>query len=182
MDYFEQFTLVDAVVPDEQAPESPEEVTAPAVTPQGEEEMPAQETSTDSPTASDESFVFVTDTELAGDHLDQMFYGNGTQAASGHTPQDGDVAEENSGEKMRVRRASQRSQKDNGSVLFCSEQTVLTPIFLSPGPPKIIDQILLDEPTAISYMYSDLYEDAVGERAASEGESSEAGQVVPEKV
>jgi hypothetical protein len=38
MDYFEQFTLVDAVVPDEQAPELQQEVTVPAVTPHGEKD------------------------------------------------------------------------------------------------------------------------------------------------
>ncbi|CAL8346539.1 unnamed protein product [Lota lota] len=182
MDYFEKFTLVDVVVPGKQAPESQQEVNVPAAKPQEDEVMPGQETSTDSPTASDESFVFVTDTEMAGDHLDQMFYGNGAQEASDDTPQGREEAEMKSGEKIRVRRASQRSQKDNGSVLFCSEQTVLTPIFISPGPPKIIDQILLDEPTAMSYMYSDLYEEAIGERTASEGECSEAEHVASEKI
>ncbi|KAE8292270.1 Cardiomyopathy-associated protein 5 [Larimichthys crocea] len=82
---------------------------------------------------------------------------------------------------MRRRRESQRSTKESGSVLFGSEETTLTPIFISPGPPKIIDPILLEEPTAMSFMYTDLYEDAVGERRRSDEEYSEAESVTSEK-
>ncbi|XP_022608184.1 cardiomyopathy-associated protein 5-like [Seriola dumerili] len=172
IDYFEKFTLLDEAVPGEQAPELQEE----AVKPQAEEQKPATETATDSPSASEESFVFVTDVEIVGEHLDEVFYGEGAPADA---LQRRDEDEEEVAARMR--RESQRSTKENGSVLFESEETVLTPIYISAGPPKIIDPILLEEPTAMSFMYSDLYEDAVGERRRSDEEHSEAESVASEK-
>ncbi|XP_019110402.2 cardiomyopathy-associated protein 5 [Larimichthys crocea] len=181
IDYFEKFTLVDVVVPGEQVSELQEvkgEAVLLAAKPQVEEQKPAKETATDSPSASEDSFVFVTDVEIAGEHLDEVFYGEGAPADE-HQRREDD--EGDSGTGMRRRRESQRSTKESGSVLFGSEETTLTPIFISPGPPKIIDPILLEEPTAMSFMYTDLYEDAVGERRRSDEEYSEAESVTSEK-
>ncbi|XP_029295136.1 LOW QUALITY PROTEIN: cardiomyopathy-associated protein 5 [Cottoperca gobio] len=177
IDYFEKFTLVDVAVPGEQAPELQEEAEQPAAKPQVEEQKPAKETATDSPSASEESFVFVTDVDIVGEHLDQVFYGEGAPADDLQRSED-DEAEGG----MRKRRESQRSVKEKGSVLFGSEDTILTPIFISPGPPKIIELILLEEPTAMSFMYSDLYEDAVGDRRKIEEEHSEAESVASERT
>ncbi|XP_029960045.1 cardiomyopathy-associated protein 5 [Salarias fasciatus] len=171
IDYFEKFTLLDEAVPAEQAPEQQEEAEKPAGKPTEEEQKPVKEAATDSPSASEESFVFVTDVEIVGEHLDEVFYGEGPPADVLHQH----AAED---EARRTRRESQRSTKESGSVLFGSEQTILTPIFISPGPPKIIDPILLEEPTAMSFMYSDLYEDAMGERKRSDEEHSGAESVV----
>ncbi|XP_071338873.1 cardiomyopathy-associated protein 5 [Trachinotus anak] len=178
IDYFEKFTLLDEAVPGEQAPGLQEEAERPAVKPQAEEHKPAKETATDSPSASEDSFVFVTDVEIVGEHLDEVFYGEG---APGDALQRKDDDETEVEARMRMRRESQRSMKENGSALFGSEETILTPIYISPGPPKIIDPILLEEPTAMSFMYSDLYEDAVGERRRSDEEHSEAESVASEK-
>ncbi|XP_070759932.1 cardiomyopathy-associated protein 5 [Enoplosus armatus] len=177
IDYFEKFTLLDEVVPGEQAPDVQEEAERPTAKPQLEEQKPSKETATDSPSASEESFVFVTDVDIVGEHLDEVFYGG----APADALQRRDVDEAEVGAGMRMRRESQRSVKESGSVLFGSQETILTPIFISPGPPKIIDPILLEEPTAMSFMYSDLYEDAVGERRKSDEEYSEAESVVSEK-
>ncbi|XP_069565563.1 cardiomyopathy-associated protein 5 isoform X2 [Brachyistius frenatus] len=176
IDYFEKFTLLDVVVPAEQARELQEEADQPAMKPQSEVQKPAKEVATDSPSAAEDSFVFVTDVEIVGEHLDEVFYGEGAPADALQHRED----EEGAG--MRTRRESQRSKEGNGSVLFRSEETTLTPIFISPGPPKIIDLILLEEPTAMSFMYSDLYEDAVGERRKSDEECSEAESVASEKT
>ncbi|XP_044052677.1 cardiomyopathy-associated protein 5 isoform X2 [Siniperca chuatsi] len=178
IDYFEKFTLLDEVVPGEQAPELQEEAEHPVAKPQVEEQKPDKEKATDSPSASEDSFVFVTDVELVEEHLDEVFYGEGAPAEA---LQRRDDNEAEGGAGMRMRRESQRSGKESGSVLFGSEETILTPIFISPGPPKIIDPILLEEPTAMSFMYSDLYEDAVGERRKSDEEYSEAESVASEK-
>ncbi|XP_059192678.1 cardiomyopathy-associated protein 5 [Centropristis striata] len=177
IDYFEKFTLVDIAAPAEQVPELQEEAEQPAAKPQVEEQQPAKETAADSPSASEESFVFVTDVDIVGEHLDEVFYGEGAPDDAMQRRE-----EEEAEARVRMRRESQRSGKQNGSVLFGSEETILTPIFISPGPPKIIDQILLDEPTAMSFMYSDLYEDAVGERKRSDEEHSEAESVASEKT
>ncbi|XP_078106699.1 cardiomyopathy-associated protein 5 [Sander vitreus] len=176
IDYFEKFTLVDVVAPGKEAPELQEEAEQPAAKPQVEEQKPAKETATDSPSASEDSFVFVTDVEIVGEHLDEVFYGEGAPAKALQRRED--EAEST----MRRRRESQRSGKENGSALFGSEETILTPIYISSGPPKIIDLILLEEPTAMSFMYSDLYEDAVGERTKSDGEHSEAESMASEKT
>ncbi|CAN9513297.1 unnamed protein product [Ophioblennius macclurei] len=174
IDYFEKFTLLDVVTPAEQAPEKQEEAELPAEKPEAEEQKPAKEIATDSPSASEESFVFVTDTEIVAEHLDEVFYGEGppTDALHQHEAED---------EARRRRRESQRSRKESGSVLFGGEQTILTPIFISPGPPKIIDPILLEEPTAMSFMYSDLYEDAMGERKKDDEVHPGAESLIPER-
>ncbi|XP_067375949.1 cardiomyopathy-associated protein 5 isoform X2 [Channa argus] len=175
IDYFEKFTLLDEVVPGEQAAELQVEAEQPTPKPQGEGPKLAKETARDSLSASEESFVFVTDVEIVGEHLDEVFYGETPPADALQWREDEEEA------SMRTRRESQRSMKGSGSVLFESEETILTPIYISPGPPKIIDPILLEEPTAMSFMYSDLYEDAVGERSKSDEEYSEAESVVSEK-
>lgn len=176
IDYFEKFTLLDEAVPGEQAAELLEDAEQLKATPQVEEQKPAKETASDSPSASEESFVFVTEVEIVGEHLDEVFYGEG--AAPDALQKREDEEEE---ARMRTRRESQRSMKESGSVLFEKEETILTPIYISAGPPKIIDPILLEEPTAMSFMYSDLYEDAVGERRRSDEEYSEAESVASEK-
>ncbi|KAK2837352.1 hypothetical protein Q5P01_014564 [Channa striata] len=176
IDYFEKFTLLDEVAPGEQAAELQVEAEQPAAKARAEEPKPAKETTGDSLPASEESFVFVTDVDIVGEHLDEVFYGEAPPA---------DALQWREGDKegagMRTRRESQRSMKGSGSVLFESEETILTPIYISPGPPKIIDPILLEEPTAMSFMYSDLYEDAVGERTKSDEEYFEAESVASEK-
>lgn len=176
IDYFEKFTLVDVVGPGEPAAELQDQAEQLPVKAQSEEQKPAKTTSPEDISAPENSFVIVSDVDIVGEHLDEVFYGE-------KAPSDGlhqrDLQAEDEAAAMRMRR---ESQKESGSVLFGSEETVLTPIFISPGPPKIIDPILLEEPTAMSFMYSDLYEDAVGERRKSDEEHSEAESVASEKT
>nr|XP_057927987.1 cardiomyopathy-associated protein 5 [Doryrhamphus excisus] len=174
IDYFEKFTLVDEVVPGQKDPNLHEEVEEHVAE---AETMPAK-TVKESPSESDESFVLVTDVEIVGEHLDEVFYGEGAPADAMQQRADEEV---NNREKTRARRESQRSMKESGSVLFGTEETTLTPIYISPGPPKIIDPILLEEPTAMSFMYTDLYEDYIGERIKSDEEYSEVESVTSEK-
>ncbi|KAM4745826.1 cardiomyopathy-associated protein 5 [Anableps anableps] len=174
IDYIEKFTLLDVVMPGEEAPQQqPEEEKLPAKA-QTEEPEALKEAMDYGASASEDSFVFVTDTEIVGEHLDEVFYGEGPPIEALKQKEEGI-------ERTRSRRESQRSMKDGGLVLFESEETTLTPIFISPGPPKIIDPILLEEPTAMSFMYSDLYEDAVGEKRRSDEEYSEAESMASEK-
>lgn len=143
-----------------------------------EEPKPTNETAEYSLPASEDSFVIVSDVDIVGEHLDEVFYGEGAPADALEQRE----FEVECGAGMRSRRESQRSAKESGSVLFETEETTLTPIYISPGPPKIIDPILLEEPTAMSFMYSDLYEDAVGERRKSDEEHSESESVASEKA
>lgn len=143
-----------------------------------EQPKPAKDAAKDGLPAPEDAFVIVSDVDIVGEHLDEVFYGEG--AAADVLQQREHEAECGAG--MRSRRESQRSAKESGSVLFEAEETTLTPIFISPGPPKIIDPILLEEPTAMSFMYSDLYEDAVGERRKSDEEHFESESVASEKM
>ncbi|XP_061906849.1 cardiomyopathy-associated protein 5 [Entelurus aequoreus] len=174
IDYFEKFTLIDEVVPGQKAPDHQEEVEEPV---KEAEALPAK-TVKDRPSESEESFVFVTDVDIVGEHLDEVFYGEGAPADAMQRRADEEV---NDRDERRARRESQRSTKESGSILFETEETTLTPIFISPGPPKIIDPILLEEPTAMSFMYSDLYADYIGERLKSDEEYSEVESVTSEK-
>ncbi|XP_046871338.1 cardiomyopathy-associated protein 5 isoform X2 [Hypomesus transpacificus] len=176
MDYFENFTFLDVVAPGEHAPGLEEDVGAgPAQVPQPEEPKPGKEPTSSSLNASEDTFVFVTEVEIASEHLDEVFYGN----KESERVEEKEYEEEGG---RRGRRESIRSLKENGSVLFGSQETILTPIFLSPGPPKIIDPILLEEPTAMSFLYSDLYENSMGERRRSDEEGSEGENLASEKV
>ncbi|XP_008417047.1 cardiomyopathy-associated protein 5 isoform X2 [Poecilia reticulata] len=174
IDYIEKFTLLDVAIPGEEAPQLQREEEKSPGKAQTEQQETLKEATEDGASVSEDSFVFVTDADIVGEHLDEVFYGEGPPIEALKEKQEGI-------EKMRSRRESQRSMVDGGLVLFESEETTLTPIFLSPGPPKIIDPILLEEPTAMSFMYSDLYEDAVGEKRRSDEEYSEAESVASEK-
>ncbi len=90
--------------------------------------------------------------DISGEHLDDVFYGGGSEPPTSSSV----------GEKQRE--LSKSSLKESGSVLFGSEDPVLTPVYLPEGPPKIIDPSLLEEPKALAFLYSDLYADAVGTR------------------
>ncbi|KAM8866106.1 cardiomyopathy-associated protein 5 [Synchiropus picturatus] len=175
-DYFEKFTLVDVVSPEEQAPILKQEVERPAVKPQDEhvkEATPAR------PAVLEDSFVVVSEGDIVEEHLDEVFYGDTAPDDATSRREEEDLEME---AMVRARRESQRSAKENGGVLFVSEETTLTPIYISSGPPKIIDPILLEEPTAMSFMYTDLYEDALGERRKSDEEFSEAESVASERT
>ncbi|XP_046873952.1 cardiomyopathy-associated protein 5 [Hypomesus transpacificus] len=170
-DYFETFTLMDA----EAAPGAPA-----AVTLEGQEETEKgsggenqagkeQDQPRDTSDTQDQSgAVAIFGEEIASDHLDEVFYG-GTD----------DVGSFLEGEEDGNRDKSAFSKsplKKSGSSLFGSQEDVLTPIFLSPGPPKIIDPALLDEPKAMAFLYTDLYEEAVGSREKEEDAESVASE------
>ncbi|XP_051924790.1 cardiomyopathy-associated protein 5 isoform X2 [Hippocampus zosterae] len=173
IDYFEKFTLLDEGVPGQKEPPLQKEAVETAR--ECKVELMPVKGVKDSPSESEDSFVFVTEKEIVEEHLDEVFYGDGAPLNTMEQTADEGV------EKSRVRRESQRSMKESGSVLFGREETTLTPIYISPGPPKIIDPILLEEPTAMSFMYSNLYADAVGERRKSYEEYSEAESLTSEK-
>lgn len=157
-DYFEKFTLLDSRAPSgaaalEEAP------------PHTQESGEQQEEKADPPEeeAPSEVRTAVSMLDISGEHLDDVFYGGGGD------PMDHDSA------STRGRESSKPSVKESGSALFTTEEPVLTPVFLPEGPPKIIDQILLEEPKALAFLYSDLYADAVGSRAKrSEDEDEDA--------
>ncbi|XP_073681184.1 uncharacterized protein [Garra rufa] len=153
-DYFEKFTLLDHQAPievasiEETQQETEDKVTEEADKPICPEVEPGSELSGVS------SAVSMLD--ISGEHLDDVFYGGGSEPP----------AAASAGEKERE--FSKTSLKESGSALFGTEESVLTPIYLPEGPPKIIDPNLLEEPKALAFLYSDLYADAVGTRMKQE--------------
>lgn len=167
MDYLEKFTLLD-----EQAPSDGAALTENIVaewTVQPEEPQVNQKESKADEAIEEDSFVIISDVEIAGEHLDEVFYGNKSNAEP--------VAPQEHG---RITRQSSKSLKESGSVLFGSQECILTPVYLPTGPPKIIDPVLLEEPRAMSFHYSDLYEDAIGDRK-KEDDVSDTESVVSER-
>lgn len=157
VDYFEAYTLIDGQAPGGPAVVAQEVERSPevAVETQGSEVPPHESTSGAADMDLNKSDTFSLE-EFTSEHLDDVFYG-GTDAKPGGGP--GGVAE---------RAPSRGPSKPSGSILFGGEEDVLTPIFLPDGPPKIIDPILLEEPKAMAFLYTDLYEEAVGCRTKEE--------------
>ncbi|XP_076849150.1 uncharacterized protein LOC143497201 [Brachyhypopomus gauderio] len=159
-DYFEKFTLLDHQTPagthteevsrepeisaEHRAAESPAKVT---------DAKPAPVISDDSASASG--------LEITTELVDEVFYGGGSD------PETQRLSTAN------VQADLQKSPlKESGSALFGSQESILTPIFLPEGPPKIIDLVLLEEPKAMAFMYSDLYADAMGSRTKQDDTES----------
>lgn len=166
VDYLEKFTLQDQHAPDDESekPELTQDIQ------QEDSQVPEEQKVED--TVDENSFVIVSEVEIADDHLDEVFYGascNAEPELPSHRKEDEEHASR-----------SFKTLKECGSTLFGSQETILTPIFLPAGPPKIIDQDLLDEPRAMSFHYLDLYEDAVGERKKDD-DASDIESVVSEK-
>lgn len=160
VDYFEAYTLIDA-----QAPGGPA-VIARAVEPKADVAMETQDSGTplQTPTTGTTADLGKADTvsleEFTSELLDEVFYGGTEQK-----PEEGSDGEDRGP-------PSKGPSKPSGSILFGGEEDVLTPIFLPDGPPKIIDPILLEEPKAMAFLYTDLYEEAMGCRTKEEDAES----------
>lgn len=153
-DYFEKFTLLDHRAPSEAAPvEDTQQETEDKFTEEHDKAV-YPEAEPGSGLSGVSSAVSMLD--ISGEHLDDVFYGGGSEPPTAASV----------GEKERE--FSRSSLKESGSALFGSEESVLTPIYLPEGPPKIIDPNLLEEPKALAFLYSDLYADAVGIRKKQE--------------
>ncbi|KAG7264239.1 hypothetical protein CRUP_022244 [Coryphaenoides rupestris] len=164
VDYFDHFTLIEA-------PGSP------AVSKEGQEQTEEPEEAMESHASEEPKLaarsrdVIMDEEEAEMDHddvtctlLDDVFYG-GTK--------DGMVVGPSDIEEC----TSPRSPlKQSGSTLFGSQEDILTPIFLPEGPAKIIDQILFEEPKAMAFLYTDLYEEAIGNRVPEEDTESLASE------
>ncbi|XP_037608197.1 cardiomyopathy-associated protein 5 [Sebastes umbrosus] len=157
MDYFETFALIDA-----QAPGSPAVVAQGQteeefeIVPEIQEEPVQSKDTTTTPVDNSDTISLL---EITSELLDEVFYGS-TDIMKPLDKEEGHVA--------RARLPS----KPSGSTLFGSQEDILTPIFLPEGPRKIIDQILLEEPKAMAFHYTDLYEEATGCRKIEEDAES----------
>lgn len=167
VDYFEAFSLIDAEAPGGPTISEQEQNTSRETPRTLETDVlgHAKSTSNDTLPLDEEKADNISLTEITSELLDDVFYGN-TDDYSKRT----DKADNYK------RIPSRLSLKQTGDTLFGSQEDILTPIYLPEGPPKIIDPILLEEPKAMAFLYTDLYEDATGSRqkeADTESLSSE---------
>lgn len=163
VDYFEAFHLIDA-----QAPGGPAVIAQEQVTQEAKVAAQCHDTETfvQAKEKNTTTFVDKSDTislgQINSELLDEVFYG-GTDNYLKNLEREDEVAE---GMPARL------PAKPSGSTLFGSQEDVLTPIFLPEGPQKIIDPILLEEPKAMAFLYTDLYEEAIGSRIKEEDTES----------
>lgn len=158
VDYFEAFSLIDAQAPG--GPTVSEQNKLKEALGTLEAEILTKATSDNTITLDNENAEKVSLTEMTSELLDDVFYGvsdNYTTTTS---------AVDNKSIPTRL------SLKSTGATLFGSQEDVLTPIYLPEGPPKIIDPILLEEPKAMAFLYTDLYEEATGSRKKEEDTES----------
>ncbi|MBN3301084.1 CMYA5 protein, partial [Amia calva] len=170
LDYFEKFTLLDDHVPETKPLDTENEPS----TTQEQESPQSISVSKDS-----NVFVFVDDVEIASEHLDEVFYGSHLL----HDPEDYSTNKQNTEDETEVKAdASQKCKpkfKKSGTALFSNEEESLTRCYYTTTT-KIIDQFLLEEPPAMSFLYTDLYEQAVGEKKKDDSEPSDEESVVSE--
>ncbi|XP_019908666.1 immunoglobulin A1 protease isoform X2 [Esox lucius] len=171
IDYFEPFNLMDEPAPG--GPTAIELGREEAKTDGEEDNQQARTTSRADRERSQESALMsenleasnidVNEKEISSDHLDEVFYGGMD-----------DMPSQNYLNVESHPKSPKSPLKESGSALFGSEETILTPIFLPSGPPKIINPTLLEEPVAMAFLYTDLYEEAVGSREGVKEEDRES--------
>ncbi|XP_069020827.1 cardiomyopathy-associated protein 5 isoform X1 [Embiotoca jacksoni] len=166
-DYFEAFALIDAQAPGSPAVVGQEEVEpeAEAATEGQDTETPVQVKENITTNVDNDNLDRVSLEEITSELLDEVFYG-GTDDYLVKSLDSADGGGRTVGAPVRL------PSKPSGSNLFGSQEEILTPIFLPDGPPKMIDPILLEEPKAMAFLYTDLYEEAIGNRQKEEDTES----------
>lgn len=149
VDYFEAYTLIGAQAPGGPVVFAQEVGRKPEVAMETQDSEPLHKSTTGTPADLEKSETVDVE-EFTSELLDEIFYG-GTDEKPRSSP----------GHVVRGT-PSKGPSKPSGSILFGGEEDVLTPIYLPDGPPKIIDPILLEEPKAMAFLYTDLYEEALG--------------------
>ncbi|KAK6492475.1 cardiomyopathy-associated protein 5-like [Huso huso] len=159
MDYFEKFTLMDEQVPGEKPIVEKTEKEDTLVN-EDEENVEEKSFSEDR-----DVFVFVDDIEIAGEHLDEVFYGTEQTEAEACTPTKHYIEDETNDKK-------DAHLKESGASLFSHEEETLTKCYY-PVTTKNIDLSLLEEPPAMAFLYTDLYDQATGRKEKDDEPSDE---------
>ncbi|KAF6736271.1 Cardiomyopathy-associated protein 5 [Oryzias melastigma] len=167
LDYFEAFSLVDAQAPGGPAMISPGQVEPGAMalgeSNSSETQRIAEEVINTNVDRDKSDTISLG--EITSELLDEVFY-----AGTDSNPMKG--LDSVQGGRAAAGSIARLPSKPSGSSLFGSQEDILTPIFLPEGPPKIIDPILLEEPKAMAFLYTDLYEEALGSRKKEEDAES----------
>nr|XP_015221052.1 PREDICTED: cardiomyopathy-associated protein 5 [Lepisosteus oculatus] len=177
LDYFEKFTLVD----DHVSNINPKEAINETKTNETSEEPENKEQASKSVSESeDPEFVFL-DVEIASEHLDEVFYGMGA-----HVPEvcsmNKHIVEEEMPTKADKVLKLESPPKKSGTALFSTEEETLTRCYYYPATSKNIDPFLFEEPPAMSFLYTDLYEQAAGDKKKDDSEPSDEESVTSERI
>ncbi|XP_041092507.1 cardiomyopathy-associated protein 5-like isoform X1 [Polyodon spathula] len=163
VDYFEKFTLMDEQVPGEKPMVEKTEKEDTLV---NEDEENMEEKSKSVSFSEDcDVFVFVDDIEIAGEHLDEVFYGTEQTEVEACTSTKHYIEDETHDRK-------DGHLKESGASLFSHEEETLTKCYY-PVTTKIIDLSLLEEPPAMAFLYTDLYDQATGRKEKDDEPSDE---------
>ncbi|NWH61091.1 CMYA5 protein, partial [Geococcyx californianus] len=168
MDYFEKYTLIDDKTPIKPHFETPssfpvtEEPKEPV-----EEAMPSKE--------GVEVDTLEEDFSLLED-LDEVFYGTMKEESKMQTYADVPkclLLEKSTDISSKKVTHVEDERKSPGTPLFDSEEGVLERSLLFPTTVAAVNPELLEEPPALSFLYKDLYAEAVGEKTKEETPSDE---------
>ncbi|NWV04884.1 CMYA5 protein, partial [Ptilonorhynchus violaceus] len=168
MDYFEKYTLIDDKSP---------------IKPQFERQISLSPVTEDPNEPMEEAKSFKESTEVETleefsllEDLDELFYG--TMKGESKMQSYADVSK-----RLPLQKSIDSSsksitnvedeQKSPGTPLFDSEEGVLERSLLFPTTVAAVNPELLEEPPALSFLYKDLYAEAVGEKTKDETPSDE---------
>ncbi|NXK88169.1 CMYA5 protein, partial [Formicarius rufipectus] len=168
MDYFEKYTLIDdksPIKPHFERPISLSPVTEDPNEPM--EEGKSFKESTEVDTLEDFSLL---------ENLDEVFYGTmkGESKMQSYTDTSKPLPLQKSFDSSNKSLTNiEDERKSPGTPLFDSEEGVLERSLLFPTTVAAINPELLEEPPALSFLYKDLYAEAVGEKTKDETPSDE---------
>ncbi|KAJ1209423.1 hypothetical protein NDU88_004801 [Pleurodeles waltl] len=114
-------------------------------------------------------------------NIDETFYGIAQEEVEPrHRTFLKDLGAQNSVDrevKMEVTQDDNNNSDFSGTHLFNTEEGVLSRSMLFPTTIKLVNPELLEEPPALAFLYTDLYEQATGERTKEESEHSDTESV-----
>ncbi|NXP09947.1 CMYA5 protein, partial [Thinocorus orbignyianus] len=169
MDYFEKYTLIDdksPINPHFERPSSLLPVAEDSNEPVGEATSCKESTEVDT---LEEEFSLLED-------LDEVFYGTvkGESKVQSYADAPTPLPLQKSIDMSSKKATSvEDERKSPGTPLFDSEEGVLERSLLFPTTVAAVNPELLEEPPALSFLYKDLYAEAVGEKTKDETPSDE---------
>ncbi|NXI84660.1 CMYA5 protein, partial [Rhipidura dahli] len=168
MDYFEKYTLIDDKSPIQ--PRFERRISLSPVTEDPNESVEEDKSFKESPEVDTlEEFSLLED-------LDEVFYGTikGESKMQSYAEASQPLSLQKSIDSSSKSFTNvEEEQKSPGTPLFDSEEGVLERSLLFPTTVAAVNPELLEEPPALSFLYKDLYAEAVGEKTKDETPSDE---------
>ncbi|XP_069483507.1 cardiomyopathy-associated protein 5 isoform X2 [Ambystoma mexicanum] len=183
MDYFEKYTLVDDQVP---------------IPPEIQRSLRADEVDdflNGNPSIRSEGNTFGGNVNVnsfedefysPGTDIDEVFYGSAQEENNMHSQPRrllNPLSAQNSIDRD-IKREMKTDGYDSDSTcpqLFSTEERVLSRSMLFPTSVQLVNPELLEEPPALAFLYTDLYEQATGDRTKEDSEHSDTESAISEQ-